>query len=220
MSRSGLVRFAAVTALFTLVAFPAIDRPVAEFIRASGWEGAWIFSAGTALFDTISGKNLSKFLPGLALAVAGGMLMVPARFRRRGTALLFVGAAHVLSTLICGMSKNVFGRLRPFELLEAGNWDQVWFVAGGNSFPSGHAGYYFGLFLPLVYLFPRRRWALLAIPFFIAAARIIENLHFLSDVTASMAVAAVITAVLAGALAPAPRDSGREDRDQLTVVPQ
>lgn len=199
MNKRGLQVFFAVTASLTLVAILLLDRPLAEYIRTSGSESAWIFSAGTVFFDTVSGKNLYKFLPGLAFVVIGGALLALANIRRYGVALLFVGAAHVLSTLLCGMSKGLFGRLRPYELLESGNWDQIWF-AGGSSFPSGHAGFYFGLFLPLAWLFPRWRWPLLVIPFFIAAARVNENMHFLSDVTASMAVATLVTLALATAL--------------------
>lgn len=199
MGKTGLQIFTAVTALMTLVAIAFLDRPLAEYIRTSGWESAWIFPAGTTLLDTVSGKNLYKFLPGLALAIIGAPMLIPVRIRHHGAALLFVGATHVLSTLICGMSKNLFSRLRPYELLDNGNWDQIWF-ASGSSFPSGHAGFYFGLFLPLAFLFPRWRWPLLVIPFFVAAARVFGNMHFLSDVTASMAVAALITVAMASAL--------------------
>ena len=196
--------FAAATALATLAAIAFLDRPLAEYIRASGWENAWVFFAGIRLLDTLSGKDLYKFLPGLALAILGGALLIPVRMRQHGVALLFVGATHMLSTLICGMSKELFRRLRPHELLDSGNWDAMWFVSG-SSFPSGHAGFYFGLFLPLVYLFPRWRWPLLVVPFFIAAARINANMHFLSDVTASMAVAALVTLAMVAALRPESR---------------
>jgi membrane-associated phospholipid phosphatase len=74
----------------------------------------------------------------------------------------------------------------------------MWF-AGGNSFPSGHNAFFWGLFLPLIYCFPRLRIPLLLIPLFIALARIDENYHFLSDVLTAIAVAALIT-LLAAAL--------------------
>jgi membrane-associated phospholipid phosphatase len=205
MGKKGLLIFTAATTLLTLAGILLLDRPLAEFIRASGWEDAWLFSAGTVLLDTLSGKGLYKLMPGLAFAIVGAVMMFPARIRRQGAALLFVGVTHMLSTMICGMSKDLFNRMRPYELLNSGNWDQAWFVAG-NSFPSGHAGFYFGLFLPLAYLFPRRRWPLLAVPFFIAAARLNAGMHFLSDVTASMTVAALLTLAMAAVLRPAARE--------------
>ncbi len=68
----------------------------------------------------------------------------------------------------------------------------MWF-AGGNSFPSGHNAFFWGLFLPLIYLFPRWRIPLLIVPLFIAFARIDENYHFLSDVLGAIAIAALVT---------------------------
>ncbi len=199
MGRKSLLIFSTASVLLTLAGVLWLDRPLAEFIRASGWENARIFSAGTDLLDTASGIKLYKLLPGVALALVGGVLLIAVRMRRHGAVLLFVGVSQMLSTLIGGWSKNLFGRLRPHELLDNGNWERIWFAAG-VSFPSGHAAYYFGLFLPLAYLFPRWRLALLVTPFFIAAARVNANMHFFSDVTASMALAALVTLAIAAVL--------------------
>jgi len=92
--------------------------------------------------------------------------------------------------------KDVFGRQRPYELFAHGDWSQAWF-AGGNSFPSGHVSYFWGLFMPLMYLFPRWRVPLLLVPLFIALARIDTSFHFLSDVLASIALAALVTLLAA-----------------------
>ena len=92
--------------------------------------------------------------------------------------------------------KNVFGRLRPYELFAHADWSHAWF-AGGNSFPSGHNAFFWGLFMPLMYLFPRYRFALLLVPVFIALARIDVSMHFASDVLASIALAALVTLLAA-----------------------
>ena len=206
MGKMGLLVFIAVTALLTLVSILFLDRPLAEWIRASGWENARLLFTGMAWLDAVSGINIHIILPGLVLTVIGGVLWIPMRMRRYGAALLFTGATQVLSMLTCGMGKDLFHRVRPHELLDSGNWDRIWFVSGG-SFPSGHAAFYFGLFLPLVYLFPRWRWLLLAPPFFIAAARVNANMHFLSDVTASMALAALFTLAMATLLRTEPGEA-------------
>src|SRR5690606_30671661 len=101
-----------------------------------------------------------------------------------------------LHTMMLG--KQVFGRLRPHEVLERGDWSQVWF-AGGGSFPSGHAAFYFGLLVPLAAACPRvwQRVLLLALPTFVALARIDMARHFLSDVAASALLAALYTLALA-----------------------
>ncbi len=180
------------------------DRALAEWLRESGYEGIGALLQGTTLLDTISGKDVSKFLIGLLATALGLALMASLKTRGIGRCALFVGLAHLLGTTLPGVLKNAFGRLRPFELLQGGDWAHAWFV-GGNSFPSGHAGFYFSLFLPLVYLFPRWWWALLFTPWFIAVARIDANHHFLSDVGVSIVIVAGICLLL-GKIVPARND--------------
>jgi len=43
------------------------------------------------------------------------------------------------------MLKEVFDRLRPFEVIAKENWDSQFFVSGGSSFPSGHAAHFWAL---------------------------------------------------------------------------
>jgi membrane-associated phospholipid phosphatase len=199
MNKTTLLALAAISGVLTLLAIALLDQPLAELVRSSSIESAWIFPFGTSVLDLVTGKEVSKFLLGFVLLGAGAALLAAERTQAHGYSLLFVGTVQLSSTLVSGVSKNLFGRLRPFELLETGGWDHAWFV-GGSSFPSGHTGFYFGLFLPLAYLYPRWRWPLLAVPFFIGVARIVDNVHFLSDVTASIALAALLTSGLATAM--------------------
>jgi membrane-associated phospholipid phosphatase len=178
--------------LFLFVGLLGLDRAIAEYLQASGLQRLWLLDRGTVLLDTISGKDLSKFLIGLVLTGGGLALLIGSGTRPAGRAVLFVGGVQLLSTLIAGVSKNAFGRLRPFQVLEGGDWNHAWFV-DGSSFPSGHAGFYFGLFMPLAWLFPRWRWPLMIVPWFIAIARVNANDHFLGDVAASIVLAGVLT---------------------------
>ena len=96
---------------------------------------------------------------------------------------------------------NLFNPQAPAQVFDSGDWTHVWF-AGGGSFPSGHAAFYFGLLLPLAAACPVRwqRLAVLAIPTYVVLARIDLAKHFLSDVAASALIAAIyslIAAVLA-----------------------
>ncbi|HVF36057.1 MAG TPA: phosphatase PAP2 family protein [Candidatus Saccharimonadia bacterium] len=187
---------AAAAAALLLAGLLGLDRIVAEYVLGSGYQSAWLFSAGTTFLDTITGKEISKFLVGLVLCGFALALLVPARTRAIGRSTLFVGLVQLLGTLLTGVSKNLFGRLRPFQLLESGDWSNAWFV-DGSAFPSGHAGFYFGLFMPLAYLFPRWRWPLMLTPWFIAVARVNANDHFISDVAASIVMVAVLTLIIA-----------------------
>lgn len=195
MSRFALGVFLVSTTMIALLAILFLDRTLAEFVHHSGIENKLLFVQGTVLLDLITGKAVSILLPSLPLMLAGVLMIAWTPTRDYGVMLLFVSVVHVLSYLICYQAKGVFGRLRPYQLLSQGGWDQAWY-GGGDSFPSGHTAFYFGLFLPLAFLFPRRGRYLLVVPFFIATARIVESRHFLSDVTTSMAVVSLV--VLAG----------------------
>lgn len=191
-----LVVHVAIGVVLMLIGLAGLDGAAAEYLRASGYEGLRIFNAGTVFLDTATGKEVSKFLIGLVLVGSALVLTIPSRTKSIAWSVLFVGLVQLLGTLVTGVSKNLFARLRPFELLKSGDWGTEWFV-DGNSFPSGHAGFYFGLFLPLAFLFPRWRWPLLLVPWFIAIARVNANDHFISDVGASIAIVAALTMLLA-----------------------
>ena len=172
--------------MLTALGILLLDRPVAELVHGT-IEGAWLFEQGTALLDLVTGKDGSKFLLGGVVLLAGAGLWFASR-QAAARAALYVGATQLLATLLTGVTKNVFGRLRPFEQFADPRWDTAWFVDGG-SFPSGHAGFYFGLCLPLAVLFPKWRWPILAVAWFIAVARVVGSYHYVSDVGASIAVA-------------------------------
>jgi membrane-associated phospholipid phosphatase len=154
-------------------------------------ESRTIWDSGTALLDMLVLKEISNFLLGfLLLLIAGGLLLLR-RTRPIGWPLLYVASVQFASTIIADLAKPQFGRLRPFEAAANPGAADTW-VVGANSFPSGHVAFYAGLFLPLMLLAPR--WAgLLAIPpLFIAAARLLENDHYLSDVAVSFALASLL----------------------------
>ena len=205
MTKRALAITAAICALLALLSIFVFDQHIAQAVHDSALASATIFVDGTRVLDAITGRSLlqSHLLSGVLLG--GGLLLLGILgwlAHRRGfavRALIFVGGVQ-LTTIACAwLLKHVFGRLRPYEVFVHGDWSHVWF-AGGNSFPSGHNAFVWGLFLPLMYLFPRWRFALLIIPLFIALARIDMSFHFLSDVLASIALAAFVTLIAASLL--------------------
>jgi arsenate reductase len=128
------------------------------------------------------------------LFAAAFMLWPFARTRAQANLLLLVAVIHVATRAAASPLKGVFLRLRPEAALAQaavndGRWPQTFF-AGGDSFPSGHVAFFWGLFLPLAWAFPRWRVPLLAVPVFVAFQRVAVNVHFVSDVLASIALAA------------------------------
>jgi membrane-associated phospholipid phosphatase len=198
MSRSALAWTAAIAIVLACISVFAIDRGIALAVHDSGIESAVIIVRAREFLDTLTGYRFSigDLLLGGCLAAVGAIWAVARRSNAIARALIFTGLVQLATVAAAAQIKGVFGRLRPYQLIERGDWSHVWF-AGGNSFPSGHVAFYWGLFLPLAYLYPRYRLPLLAIPLFIAFARIDENVHFLSDVLGSVALAALTTLLAA-----------------------
>lgn len=213
MNRRLLAWVAAVFAALAAIGLLGADRPLAEWVRGSGIEQARFFAWGLAALDFASGISLWFWLAAcvaLAIGAAGLAVQRQAHWPR---AFLAAGAVQIATLHTMILCKDHFGRLRPHEVFDRGDWSAIWF-AGGNSFPSGHSAFYFGLLLPLAAACPIRwlRCLLLAIPVYVILARIDLAKHFLSDVSTSAVIAAIYALLLATATrrwlpAPSPRSA-------------
>jgi membrane-associated phospholipid phosphatase len=159
---------------------------------ASGGRARLDLAQGVALLDLAALRHVGDWLLPFVLVIAALLLLVLQATRAIGFPLLHVGLVQLGSYAAADLSKPLFGRIRPSEAVGGGD---LWFAAG-NSFPSGHTAFYAGLFLPLVLHFPRLSPLWLAAPLFVAASRMLEQDHYLSDVAASLAVAAALSALL------------------------
>lgn len=193
MNRRLIVYSIAVSIVLTLLSIFFFDQPIAAFAHSVGGESSVVLRQGTAFLEVISGFPIARFALSYALLAAGVILFAWKSTRSAAWMLLFIGCAQFVTRITAGTLKNVFNRLRPFEVIQAGNWDWNFFGDRGSSFPSGHAAHFWGLFFPLAFLFPRYRIPLLIIPLFISVARVGVNDHWCSDVLASAGIAAAIT---------------------------
>lgn len=198
MDRRLLGWVGAISAVLLLAGLAGIDRLFAEWLRTSGFEQARVFADGLGALDIATGIRVWFWLAGVIVLIIGIALSFWRPHLRWPR--VFVVASLVqfacIATMILG--KRHFGRLRPEQVLETGDWSQLWF-AGGGSFPSGHSAFYFGLFLPIAAACPAlwQRFIVLAIPVYVALARIDIAKHFLSDVAASALIAAIYTLIAA-----------------------
>jgi membrane-associated phospholipid phosphatase len=195
-SRRMDLRFLVIAALIAgalaALGFAGLDRPLAEWVHASGLENARFFVWGLAALDVVSGLRVwICALPWVAILIGTIELRLERRMRL-GYALIAAGLVQTAAIETMITAKDLFGRLRPFKVFEAGDWSHVWFV-GGDSFPSGHSAFYFGLLLPLAAACPIRwlRALLVAIPIYVVLARIDMARHFLSDVSTSALMVSV-----------------------------
>jgi membrane-associated phospholipid phosphatase len=145
------------------------------------------------IVEVLFAFRISPYLYG-GLIIIAGLVTFPGRLRSLvPCALLFVGLSHVTARFAADILKPPFSRLRPFEAIGSDGWHDTWFATVGNSFPSGHAVHVWSLFFPLAVLFPQWRVPLAILPVLVSAARVAVNDHYLSDVVASAAVAALVT---------------------------
>jgi membrane-associated phospholipid phosphatase len=182
-----------VAIVLTLLSIFFFDQPIAAFVQRAGGRESVILQQGTHWLEVASGFPIAPYFLTYVLLAAAAILFAWKFTRSAAWILLLVGSAQLVTRLSAGTLKGVFHRLRPFEVIQAGNWDWKFFGDHGSSFPSGHGAHFWGLFFPLAFLFPRYPIPLLILPLFISVARVGVNDHWCSDVIASMGIAALIT---------------------------
>lgn len=179
----------------TLLALLGFDRPLAAWLQAHGGALVAPARAATDLLTAAVGSRLPKWvhpLAILALGLALGLRPSLARWRP----LFYLTASCLLATrLTVATLKPVFARVRPFEALADPRLGDF-FVAGHDSFPSGHTAAYMGLLLPPALLLPRWRWFLLGFAALGSIARVVEGDHYAGDIMASSLVALLYVLLL------------------------
>jgi membrane-associated phospholipid phosphatase len=191
--RRVLLAAALAASVACVMAIVTVDGPLAAALRSLGPEATRAIQGFVGLCELLFAFGISPYLYGGLLVLAGVVAFRATRSRLIPWALLFVGLSHVTTRFIADILKPPFSRLRPFEALGPDGWHDTWFAAVGNSFPSGHAAHFWSLFFPLAVLFPRWRAPLVVLPVLLSAARVAVNDHYLSDVLASAAIAALVT---------------------------
>ena len=181
-----------------LASIALIDRPLALLVANQLAPVEKVSGALTTALEWIFAFDLSKYLYAILFLLAGGVLHVAQKGMARARYFYFLGATLLLSRVVSGTLKNVFERVRPSEWIKSGA-PADFFVDGGSSFPSGHAAFYFGLFLPLALIYPRYKWLFIGLAFVAALARVFDQDHYLSDILASAFVAVLLAFGLAKA---------------------
>lgn len=193
MNRRQIAYSFLVALALTLLSIFFLDQAIGAFVQKAGGRESVLLQQGTHWLEVASGFPITRYFLAWLMLGAGALLFISKSTRPVAWMLLFIGTTHLVTRVTAGTLKNVFNRLRPFEVIEAGNWDWNFFGERGSAFPSGHSAHFWGLFFPLAFLFPRYRWPLLIIPLFISLARVGVNDHWCSDVIASIAIAALLT---------------------------
>lgn len=197
MSPRRCVSVALVFFLLATVSIAFIDVRASHTVSQLDPSIADAFALGTAWLDTATLRTAHSSVLGGILIVLGSLLACVPRIRAWGTAIALSGACCWTTHFVTSLLKKVFGRLRPIQLHQSGDWSDRFF-AGGDSLPSGHTAFYFGLFLALAVFAPttRRVRVLLLLPaIFIGLARIAVLAHFPSDVLTSIGLSFLVIAL-------------------------
>lgn len=193
MNRRQLLIAFLVAIILTLLSIFLLDQPIAAFVQRVGGRQSVILQQGTHGLEIAFGFPINRYLLSWVLLAASALLFIARSTRAIAWMLLFIACTQLVTRVTAGVLKNVFERLRPFEVIKAGDWDWKFFTGDGSAFPSGHSAFFWGLFFPLAFLFPRYRWPLLVLPVFISIARVGVNDHWAGDVIASAGLAALIS---------------------------
>ena len=209
VSRSRLLLIAGVLVCLAGLSILAIDVPVA--IALSGVpEGVQLTTSGfTGVVEVVFGFPLSIYASGLAVLALSGALALHRRFRSTARVIVWIAIIQLTTRFAVDVLKPIFDRLRPHEATTDGLLHDRFFAGVGNSFPSGHAAHFWGFFFALALIFPKWWLPLLVVPVLVSVARVIANDHYVSDVLASAAVAALVTLAYCGHLT-----AGRVDRPE------
>jgi len=176
---------------FALVAAAtALDRRVAEGVRSLHLKPSIMHSFAV---DAI--KAMGVYWTTVAIAV-----FVAWRHRRGWRAAVFILATGLIC-LFGNLIKWMVGRTRPFKLeprigdavpFELQPFRSGWeglFAQKNLAFPSGHTMVAFATAAGLAILWPRWRWLFYIAAALVAAERVMENAHWLSDVVGAAGLA-------------------------------
>src|SRR2546423_7244101 len=168
MNRRQLGWFFLIAVLLTVLSIFLFDQPIAAFVQHAGGPDLKIFQEGAHWLEVASGYPINRYFLAYLLLGGAALLFIAKSTRFVAWMLLLIGSTHLVTRVVAGVLKNVFHRLRPVEVIQAGNWDWKFFGDQGSSFPSGHSAHFWSLFLRLLFLFPRYRLPLLVLPVFIS----------------------------------------------------
>ena len=203
-----------VFAAATIIALLFLDAPIAVWARAHPVADLAYWPPTITAMDTTApsrtlpprgdvGREL-MFLEqygqlACTVVVVLAVACLDPKGRRRALA---VAMACLLTLLVTHLIKDFAGRSRPFANSrevpgsEHGLW--LWrgpwqFSSSWGSFPSGHTTAAFALASSLSWFYPRGRALFMTLALITATQRILHTAHYLSDVTAGIAIGVLTT---------------------------
>ena len=185
---------AAISAAITGLAILALDQPLARAL--GGYQALDLWNTGLDALEWTIGLPIFPWLSGIVLVL--GMIVTSAvpRLRGQAPAWTWIAAIHILSRMATLELKEATGRLRPYEWLAKGGEVETFGWVKAHSFPSGHVTLFASIAIPLAIVvrqrYPRLGAGLLVPAVYPVIARVVQNAHFVSDVTFAITVICLV----------------------------
>jgi undecaprenyl-diphosphatase len=165
-----------------------VDRPLSLWLRE-------LDAQHRAVVDIFRGyTNYAKAEWYLVPSGVAGLILWAMGRRHAARLCGYFFASVAVAGLVTSLLKCLIGRARPVQLDQFGLYEfrpWNWTEARWHSLPSGEATTAFAVAAALIVLFPRWRIPLWIFAVVMAAARVMVNAHFLSDIVAGAAVGAL-----------------------------
>ncbi len=190
-----LLIVAAIGAAITGLGIVALDQPIARWL--ADYQALELWTTGLDALEWAIGLPAFAWISGIVLVLCMIVTTAVPRWRGQAPVWTWIAAVHILARIATLELKVATGRLRPYEWLAKGGGDVEtfgWIKA--HSFPSGHVALFASIAIPLAIVVRQRHprlGALLLVPaVFPVLARVIQNAHFVSDVTGSITLVCLI----------------------------
>ncbi|PIQ20376.1 MAG: hypothetical protein COW65_15355 [Cytophagales bacterium CG18_big_fil_WC_8_21_14_2_50_42_9] len=177
-----------VLVILIIICIAFIDKPLSSFTENNLTELKPFFFEFTDIFDRLF-YHIIWFI--LFFIVFGTLTLFNKRTKRLSyvflTVVITVFAAY---GVITAKMKTELKRARPEVYLTSGKQTTDFFNENTKdfSFPSSHAAFYLSLFLPFALAFKRYSPLILFIPVVVIIGRVVQNVHYLSDVLCSILI--------------------------------
>ncbi len=192
MSLKNILGISVVSAALIIFGYFYLDTRLAEFVSEKVGSG-FLFSEQVSNLPDI----LFLLVSSTAVVSWTGRLYLAAKHvhSRIVNFLELIGFAVPFAFVLKHFLKELFGRTNTrIWLLEPGRPGFHWFQGGGEfgSFPSGHMAVFTALMLGIGRYFPRMRSACAAVLFALAAALLVTEYHFFSDIVAGVYLGLIV----------------------------
>jgi membrane-associated phospholipid phosphatase len=163
-----------------------LDRPLAVFLHNYVY---WLYEPAQIFTNFCDWVFQIPVLVWAVFLLVGSILLFMQKNKMYGWVFFITIVVNITAYYTTNQLKSATDRARPSYFFENPNTPDFFNPnISGDSFPSGHASFYWSIFLPFAFVFRRYAVFLIIVPLLISASRMVQGHHYLSDVSTSFAI--------------------------------